>query len=187
MIIQKGTKLSKIGIYKDVISKVATADGGAYVTMAEGGLICFVTIPRIRKEELNSFKYRTKKLGYITNEKGLIALIADNILATELCFYPYPQYREQIASGNVKDITVILADTAKDKVEDIRTLFIPEDIQAKLQEQWLMCIDKGITFAEHNRWINSALYCRSCKENSARAEKKQAVSELTAEHVMLFI
>jgi len=34
MIIQKGTKLSKIGIYKDVISKVATADGGAYVTMA---------------------------------------------------------------------------------------------------------------------------------------------------------
>ena len=85
-------KASDIAIYREqmVPQFSLTNIEGCFLQIAEGGLILFVAAPKLQKEEIEMFNYRTKKMGYITDDNGMFAFIADNILCTELTFYPYP-------------------------------------------------------------------------------------------------
>lgn len=187
MIFQKGKKASESDFYNDVVKKQLPREGGSYVTMAENGLVCFVAVPRINKLEKQTFEYRTKKMGYITDEEGMICLIADNILCTELCFYPYPAYKEMIENLNNSHLSVVLIDTISDKIVGVKELFIPEAIQNKLKEQWLLCIENRRTFAEHLKWMQTNLYQKTQQDNLMRCKELQAVEEAKAEIIILIL
>lgn len=176
MKIEKNMKASDIAFYKEVVLPQMNEEGGTYAALSGNGFVLFVAYPRIRREELEAFEYRTKKMGYITDNNGMISLITENLLATEIIWYPYPEHLEAIEEG-ITDLTVILIDSKKDKVLSAKLLFIPEPIQQKLKEQWLLSIEKGITFYQYQRWVNTTLYSHPWQHNVSVAADKQIVKE----------
>lgn len=180
MIISKKQKASNILIYKKVIVKRCGKQGGTFAMMTEDGLVLFVAAPRITKDEKADFMYRTKHMGYITDNQGMICLVADNMLAVEICFYPHSEYEDQIKKGCCNFLTVVLIDNIKDTVEDIKILRIPKEIKHKLQEQWLLSIEKGLSFADYNMWMFLTNYTQHWSESISKAEAFQKAEEVPA-------
>lgn len=184
MQIEKNMKASDIAFYKKMVLSQMTEEGGTFAAISGTSLVLFVAVPKIRREELDGFNYRTKRMGYITDNNGMISIITDNILATEIFWYPYPELREIIEEG-ITDMFVILIDSKKDKVLSVKLLVIPETIQQKLQEQWLLSIEKGITFNQYQRWVDTTLNSHTCDYNSSIAADKQVVKEFS--NVFLYL
>lgn len=188
MIIKKGTKASEIDIYRNcILPQITTTGEGTYTTLTKSDLITFVAIPKLRKEEINDFEYRTKKMGYLTNDDGMISLIVNGLLFTEASFWAYHQYKEVIKDTFPKSLTVVLIDSVKNRVEAIKLVEIPEVIGRKLQEQWLLSIEKNISQEAYNRWISCCIYGRDCKANLEIAEELQTVKDSKAKEIFLFI
>lgn len=89
--IKKRMQASELEIYNKIMEKGTMNPilGGNYLDMSDGKLTWFIMVPKIKKEEIETFSYRTKHFGYITDDEGHITLIADNLLAAEASFYPY--------------------------------------------------------------------------------------------------
>lgn len=187
MIIKKGTKASEIDIYKNCILPQITATGGTYTTLAGSDLITFVALPRLRKEEINDFEYRTKKMGYLTNDEGMISLIVNGLLFTEANFWVHHQYKKIITDTFPTSLTVVLIDSVKDRVEAIKLVEIPEVIGRKLQEQWLLSIEKNISQDDYNRWMTFCIFGRDCKANLEMAEELQTVKDSKAKEIFLLV
>ena len=155
-----------------------------YLQIAEGGFILFVTAAKLKKEEIEMFNYRTKKMGYITDNNGMFAFIADNILCTELAFYPYPEQKDMLDRLH-NNMSVVLIDPAKDKVVSIKELIIPKTVFDKAIEQWNLSIQNGISHQEYLHWVSRTLYSHSCSYNSKIAVNKQLVQELNAKEIII--
>lgn len=186
MIIKKNSKASEIDVYREQILTQGNGDDGGYLQICDNGFILFVSANKLRKEELESFNYRTKKMGYITDNNGMISLIIDNVLCTEMIWYPYPEQKDII--NNVSpSMSVVLIDPSKDKVMAIKELIIPASVFDKLKEQWNISINSGITFQQYQDWAHRTLYSHSCHYNSSIAEEKQVAREIKAENIFLCI
>lgn len=182
--IKKNVKASDIAFYKEKILPQMDEEGGTYSTTMGNGILLFVAYPEIPKEILDDFEYCTKRMGYITNNRGMISLITDNILTAEIICFPAPDELETIKEGII-DIYVVLIDTKKDEVLSVRHLYIPESIQQKLQEQWLLLIKKGITFEQYQLWVATTLHSRPWEHNVSVATDKQVVMEIS--NAVLFL
>lgn len=185
-LIKKNMKASDIAIYREqmVPQFSLTNIEGCFLQIAEGGLILFVAAPKLQKEEIEMFNYRTKKMGYITDDNGMFAFIADNILCSELTFYPYPELKDMINRLSAS-LSVVLIDSAKDKVVSIKELIILETVFHKAIEQWNLSIQNGISHQEYLHWVSRTLYSHSCSYNSKNAENKQIVQELNATEIII--